>query len=95
MMDSGAMTVSDLVALCDRKGVILAAAAVGEGYGGPVPVAGKGQKVIRVALPDGLAGRRSDEIDLRTLCEGHLVDVKSLRLVPRRAAEGSGRRATK
>jgi hypothetical protein len=81
MMDKTARTVDELMALCDRKGVILAAAAVGAGYAGPVPVAGKGQKVVRVALPEGLAGMRADAIDLRTLCEGHRVDAKAARLI--------------
>lgn len=51
-----------VIALYDRDGTILAAAAVDAGYRGPVPVASEGTEVGLFDVPDSATDLRLDEI---------------------------------
>jgi len=73
-----------LMVLFDRRdGRILAGVPVHDRYAGPVPVAGKGHKVAKLALPEGERGRPAHEIDVFRLCTTMKVHIRRKLLIAR------------
>jgi len=79
-----------LIALHDQSGKILAAVRVSDYYEGPIPVAARGARVLKVDLPKAHA-----KLDLAALCTRLRVDKRTHELVEHKARAGRKRRVAR
>jgi len=77
-----------LIALHKKDGRIVAAVRAGPNYDGPVPVAGKGTKLVEIEIEGG-----HEKLDLAALCTRFRVNPRACKLVEHKPKRGSAKKS--